>query len=624
MNVSRCSIRSGATGLFALALALFAPTALSSDIMRVDGAPVISTKAEEVVSWRAASNIRNATAVTFMPLPASALKALQEENSPDPDVSLDIKPLKIGVNRNADTEINAVAPFALNWQNVGGGYVARLAITSPEAKAMRVALRLRALPDVAELRFSGSGAPERIIGVISGKEANALRDDNKVYWTPVTEGETQNIEIYLPSPAKTEDVKIRLNGASHLFTSAREGFSSALVTKVSAYCQVDVACKYGSLGAAFQNVSRAVARMTFTDRGGTYTCTGTLLNDASSSQTPYFWSAAHCLNTQSVANTLNTHWFEDAADCGSFQKNPDYRQLPGGAQLLHQQVSTDTLLLRLNNTPPAGAFFSGWDATYFSDGAFIGIHHPRGDTKKVSTGNGAGAACNTRFETSDIPGLDLSRLSMVSWEEGIVESGSSGSGLFTLSDGSYRLRGGLMGSAPTACWQVGLPPGSSNNASCYFNLHLVYDSIRQYLGDSNPTPGAGSNTTPVFVPTRNYNGQWIRDVNEMGWGLTVLMGFSDQRYIFVPWYTYDSSGKAAWYLFQGPAEGYGDWTANDTFEASVYRYTGSPWHAMPWNNSAFNEAKVGTAKLTFTSATTAKFEYDVEGAKRSINLNKIP
>jgi hypothetical protein len=101
------------------------------------------------------------------------------------------------------------------------------------------------------------------------------------------------------------------------------------------------------------------------------------------------------------------------------------------------------------------------------------------------------------------------------------------------------------------------------------------------------------------------------------------MGFSNQRYIFVPWYTYDRDGIAQWYLFQGPAAGYGDWTANDKFEARVYRYTGSPWHAMPWNNNAFNGTDVGTAKLTFTSATKATFEYDVEGAKRTITLNKI-
>ncbi|MDR0250430.1 MAG: hypothetical protein LBI35_03835 [Burkholderiales bacterium] len=627
MNIFRCSIRSGATGLFAVALTLFAPTVFSSDIMRVEGVPVISTKAKAAVVWRSASSISSATAVTFMPLPASALKALQEENSLDSDVGLlNAKPLKIGVNRNALTEISEATPFTLNWQNVGDGHIARWAVTSPQAKGMRVALQLRAFPDVAELRFSGSGEPERIIGVISGKEANALRDDNKVYWTPVTEGETQNIEIYLPSTIKTKDVKVRLNAVSHLFTSAQDGFSSTLVTKASASCQVDVACKFDALGAAFQNVSKAVARMVTTDALYSYGCSGTLLSDADKSQIPYFWSANHCLNSeifappQQMANSLNTHWFDEAASCHGAQKNPSYAQLTGGAQILHNQASTDTLLLKLNDAPPAGAYFAGWDAGYFSSGPFIGVHHPRGDIKKVSTGNGAGATCNTRFIGSDLPGLNMSLLSLVSWTEGIVESGSSGSGLFTLSGGSYHLRGGLMGGAPNACWQVGLPPGNSSNASCYFSLSLVYDSIKQYLGASSPNPDY---PPLVFGPAHNYSGQWVNANEEKGWGLSVLMAFNDPRYIFVPWYTYDSSGRAQWYLFQGPAADHGDWTANDTFEASVYRYTGSTWHTTPWNNNSFSGTRVGAAKLTFTSARTARFEYNIGGASRTIDLVKL-
>jgi hypothetical protein len=104
----------------------------------------------------------------------------------------------------------------------------------------------------------------------------------------------------------------------------------------------------------------------------------------------------------------------------------------------------------------------------------------------------------------------------------------------------------------------------------------------------------------------------------MGWGLSVLMTFDNKRYIFVPWYTYDSAGNAQWYLFQGDV-----WSANDVFSADVTRHTGSPWHATPWNNSRYTETKVGFAKLTFTSANRATFEYDIEGARRTVTLGKI-
>ncbi|MDR0247895.1 MAG: hypothetical protein LBI16_05850, partial [Burkholderiales bacterium] len=331
MNRLSFLIHSGIAGLLTAALTLFASAAFSSEpsseIRSIGGAPFISTKAEEIVLWRSASDVGNATAVAFMPLPESALKAVQEENSQELSNPLRTKALKVGVNRNADTEINAAAPFALNWQNIDDGYIARLAVTSPEARGMRVALRLRALPDNAELRFSGSEAPERIIGVVSGEEANALRDDDYIYWTPLTEGETQNIEIYLPSTEKTEDVKIRLNGVSHLFTSAQDGFNTALVLKASEACQINVACRSGSLGTSFQNTSTAVARMTFSDNRGSYLCTGTLLNNSGESKPAYFWGAAHCFTSQTVANTLNTHWFYEAANCNGSSPGSSYRQL---------------------------------------------------------------------------------------------------------------------------------------------------------------------------------------------------------------------------------------------------------------------------------------------------------
>ncbi|MDR2173358.1 MAG: hypothetical protein LBE32_04035 [Burkholderiales bacterium] len=119
-------------------------------------------------------------------------------------------------------------------------------------------------------------------------------------------------------------------------------------------------------------------------------------------------------------------------------------------------------------------------------------------------------------------------------------------------------------------------------------------------------------------PSQQYTGQWIK-VDEDAWGLSVLQNFPGQpRYIFVPWYTYDKDGNAAWYIFQGD-----NWSGVDTISADVYRYTGSAWGAMPYDNNRITNIKVGTAKLTFTSATMARFEYDVEGSSRTIDLRKL-
>ena len=213
--------------------------------------------------------------------------------------------------------------------------------------------------------------------------------------------------------------------------------------------------------------------MTFSDgiSGSSFLCTGTLLNSASGPLTPYFYGANHCISTQAAASTLTTHWFYDAAGCGSGAVSSSYVQVPGGAALLYANEPSDVLLLRLNNAPPGGAVYAGWDATTLANGtALTAVHHPAGDVKKVSLGTMGGFG--------SYPGLSGSFI-IAQWNSiatGVTEGGSSGSGLFTLSAQSdYRLRGGLLG-GPSSC--TASPDSLYDN---YSRLDLAYSELAAYL-----------------------------------------------------------------------------------------------------------------------------------------------
>jgi hypothetical protein len=334
-------------------------------------------------------------------------------------------------------------------------------------------------------------------------------------------------------------------------------------------------------------------------------CTGTLLNDGPVSHTPYFWSAAHCINTQSVANTLTTHWFYEATRCDGSAVSANYRQLFGGAQILHVNQSHDTLLLRLNNAAPSGAAYAGWSASFFSTGDVYAIHHPDGDVKKISWGQGTGRACQP-FSNSNEFAVNQTTLSEVSWDQGFVEGGSSGSGLFTFANGSYYLRGGLWGSSSSmSCSTVGTT--SNSNQSCYSSLNLVWDDVRKWL---SPPP-----------PISAYTGQWIKTdpEDENGWGLSIITGFpGNPKLLFAPWFTYDRSGNAMWLLMQSA-----NWTSDTSITSSVSRLTGSPWGASSYNNSRVNATVVGSATLSFSSETRAQLSYNVDGVNRTVSLRKI-
>src|SRR6185436_4537729 len=86
----------------------------------------------------------------------------------------------------------------------------------------------------------------------------------------------------IPAPGALE---FRVFDVSHLVSSG---------PKVDFTCHVDIACVTDP---SVRQDGRAVARMRFTADGGTFVCTGALLNDASNSLTPLFATANHCIST---------------------------------------------------------------------------------------------------------------------------------------------------------------------------------------------------------------------------------------------------------------------------------------------------------------------------------------
>ena len=95
--------------------------------------------------------------------------------------------------------------------------------------------------------------------------------------------------------------------------------------------------------------------------GGTARCTGTLLNDTTTTSTPYIFGANHCFQSAYEAFTLNVWWFFDALACGSNTAG-NYVVQAGGAMLLGRSQDWDWALVRMNSAPPQGVSFRGWNA----------------------------------------------------------------------------------------------------------------------------------------------------------------------------------------------------------------------------------------------------------------------
>jgi len=458
----------------------FAATVLPASAERV---PSERSKAAPAASaplrWRADGfPSKLVSRMQYQEMPVARILRVQKNNA-----ARRMKPVQIGINRVASSEGMTGSLPPLSWMSrKDGSSVARIEVRSPIALALRVGLRIDALDPRAEIRFAGSTDPSRVVAAMSGKEILVLLDDNRTFWTPSTDGETQFIEVYLPKGVFRGSTRLQAPQLSHLLANSLNDFKIIEKIGESDSCNVDTACRVTELGTNFVSAKNAVAHMQFVIAGeGTFICTGTLLADTvSTSQIPYFYSANHCISNQTVASTLNTFWKYEATSCNSGVEAAKI-QLAGGATFLYSDPDTSTtnvpngtdgLLLRLNNTPPAGSEFAGWDsATLANSSNTIGIHHPSGDAKKVSLGQQI---------SSD------SELIEVGWLSGTTEGGSSGSGLFTTDPGGYRLRGGLYG-GNASCANSGSLANTSNR-DYYSRFDVVFPNISQWLSPLTGSP----------------------------------------------------------------------------------------------------------------------------------------
>ncbi len=373
-----------------------------------------------------------------------------------------------------------------DWVAVQGGFVARFDVASAGALGLR-----------ARLALSGLGAIEvRVRGGDGRVESMAVAAGATEAWGPWTEGDAQAVEVFSrerPSPGAA-----LLAGVVH--------FDQPVAGKAAGECTVDASCTTddGTLDSAITQRKTSIARINFVDGGKSFVCTGTLIN-TEKFPTPYFLTANHCVGRAEVAVSITSFWFYEATGCASATLRPDRQQVAGGMAIDFADPNTDHTLLVMNASPPSGTTFSGWNAAPLVNGEPVtSLSHPAGDMLKLAQGYMSGMA---RFEDWEQPA------SLVTYTRGIIQGGSSGSGLFTMASGSLQLRAIL--SASTTTSGSSLSCTNLGERGVYNRLDVFYPQVAHRLMVSPPfvaddhgnrpseaTPVTLSGTAPVAVTGR--------------------------------------------------------------------------------------------------------------------------
>jgi hypothetical protein len=125
---------------------------------------------------------------------------------------------------------------------------------------------------------------------------------------------------------------------------------------------------------------------------------------------------------------------------------------------------------------------------------------------------------------------------------------------------------------------------------------------RQVFG---PQPSCLWSAQPNLTAANNYQDLWwVANGAESGWGVNLT---HQGDAIFATWFTYGFDGSVLWFSATAAKGGEGVYTG------TLYRTTGPPFNAQPFDPDRVTRTPVGRLTMTFTDGNTAAFAYTVAG-----------
>jgi PKD repeat protein len=337
------------------------------------------------------------------------------------------------------------------WETTAdGGSLWRLRIHSDDAKAIGLYYHNFFIPAGGKV-FIYNENENHVIGAFT----SAYNYNDIIRATQMIQGETITIEYYAPAGVtqtpiiEVKDVVYFYRGVNDFvkpFETPSQGGNS-LIEKAD-NCQVDVAC---SEITGWTEQRDAGIHYTFSQGGGTYVCSASMINNTAEDCTPYVLSAWHCgePNAGSNINTWVWYWNYQKTTCSPGAANGSDPSkgtdtMTGGTVVAssgngtlnnppgtNQLAGSDFYLVELNSQPPTSydAFYAGWDRSNTAATSGVGIHHPAGSAKKVSTYG------NSNLQSATYNGGAANAHWRVYWDgtangHGVTEGGSSGSPIF--------------------------------------------------------------------------------------------------------------------------------------------------------------------------------------------------
>ena len=310
---------------------------------------------------------------------------------------------RMGVNQWVD-----VQDTNGQWTDLpNGDRVWTAAVVLEDARSVRLHLQNVQIPAGGELYvYSPQDA-----AAARGPYVGSGPHNSGEFWAGSVAGDTAYVEYLSPAGAPA-GLPFNIDEGAYIYRGTDVG------SRADLSCMKDVAC-YSD----WEDISYSVARMSFYESPYWYYCTGQLLATEIDDLTPYFLTSAHCIDTQTVANTLECEWFYQRSSCGGGFMTSQYTddaEVIATSGYSGSPYNGDWTLLLIKGVLPPGVFWTGWTTASISTGSYaVGVSHPQGSWKRYSKGRRLSSGGTWWQQITFDQNL------------GTIDEGSSGSGIWT-------------------------------------------------------------------------------------------------------------------------------------------------------------------------------------------------
>lgn len=411
--------------------------------------------------------------------PLSFSPKAQLSDSHVPVMNMPVLDMQMVAMRDSINEAEGNVPFFsylmpvdITLQNSGewktlynGDRVWKMAIKSKYAKALTLLYSNFYMPEGATLYIYNEERTEVLGGFTS-----INNKPSGEFATGILAGQMCYLEYYEPASVQGEGV-INISHVGHAYRYVEDW------TRGSDPCQVNINC---SEGTNWQDEKRGVVRIIVVSNQGQGLCTGSLVNNTNLDCKNYILTALHCGENSSASHFNQYIFYFNYERSGCSSGSIPNQSVTGCTKRADSDdgggsSGSDFLLVELNNSIPTAynPYYNGWNASTSASSSGVGIHHPSGDVKKISTYSSALTTTGWGISGTHWRVYWIATAN----GHGVTEGGSSGSPLF---NNSGQIVGTLTGGG-SYCSQVPNPSPDAYGKMSYHWASNPGDDLKDWL-----------------------------------------------------------------------------------------------------------------------------------------------